>query len=523
MDLYKINNNVVRDEEEDLRSRNSADEWIFGLLLIVIGLIPLIVGGYVGNVVSPKITGISELSSGEKGDIFTRYKMIILLVITIIATGILFAKVLFMNGELRKTSLNIFIAIFIIAILLSTILSPSISIAFYGQYNRSDGMISYICYIVLFFIAININYPKKAINYVMYSLYPFILINLLLITMNFVGHDAMTFSVVQNFVTMFLPEGATLGRNPVMLGTLNQWNFMSGMFAIMTVMYLSWAIVDSNRIRSFVNTFIAIAAFSIMLMSISTSGFVTVVALLPLLIVLVMKSNTTKKAIVVMLVFFIVSVPIFHILADKNPKVWTESIGFFIKKNPYVIEQPTATKVTNSQFSFENRAFAAENQFELPELPERSISAGTGRFYIWQKTFDLTMKRPLFGYGLDTLMYHFPHYNIDARAGIRDEKTIVDKPHSMYVGVLYGTGIVGFISFAGIAILTVIAVLKVVFTRKQAMINVFALGWLAFLTQALFNDSLPGTAGPMWVIAGIMMGMILIKNEVEGKIDGRND
>ncbi|MBD7984592.1 O-antigen ligase family protein [Sporosarcina sp. Sa2YVA2] len=520
---YKMNSTLLSDVEEDQRSRETADKWIFGLLLVVIGLVPLLVGGYVKDIASPLITNIGDIASGTKGDIFTHYKMIVILIITMIITGIFLTKIIFMNGQLRKTKLNIFIPIFGIAIVMSTILSPSISIALWGQYNRSDGAISYICYLALFFIAMNIDYPKKAVHYVMYSLYPFILINLILITMNFTGHDAMTYPAVQKLMTIFLPEGASLGGNSIMLGTLNQWNFMSGMFAVMTVMYLAWSIVDASKIRSFINAGVAVISFAIMLMSISTSGFLTIVVLTPLLIVLILKSSQPAKALIAVLAFLIISVPVFHVLAEKDPRVWNESIGFIVKKNPYIKEQPAAMEHSEIQFPWVKKTYAAENQFELPVLPERGIAAGSGRMYIWEKTVELTMNRPLFGYGLDTLMYHFPHYHIDARAGMWDENTIVDKPHSMYVGIFYGTGIVGFLGFAGIVLLTVIAAVKIIVNRRQTIIAVLAVGWLAFLFQGLFNDSLPGTAGPMWAIAGIMLGMLYANKDVEEITDGRND
>ena len=40
--------------------------------------------------------------------------------------------------------------------------SPSKTIALYGQYNRTDGALSYICYVLLMFVAMHIEYPKKA-------------------------------------------------------------------------------------------------------------------------------------------------------------------------------------------------------------------------------------------------------------------------------------------------------------------------------------------------------------------------
>ncbi|MBE1556413.1 O-antigen ligase family protein [Sporosarcina limicola] len=520
---YNAKTTIHRDEAEDRLSREKADRWLFGLLLLAVAFVPLLVGGYVKEVVSPHITNLDLISSGAKGDIFTHYKAIALLIITVIVVVLFLAKVLFMEGKIRKTKLNLFVGIFTFAIVLSTILSPSISIALWGQYDRSDGAISYICYLALFFVAMNIDYPKRALHYVMYSLYPFILINFILIIMNFYGRDAMTYPIVQKMMSVFLPQGASLGEGSFLLGTLNQWNFMSGMFAIMTAMYLAWAIIDTHKIRGYSNIIVALVSLAIMLMSISTSGFLTIILITPFLIFLAFKSLDRKKAILALVVFFILSVPVLHILADKDPRVWNESIGFFIKKNPYIHEQPAALMPTDFKISLENKAYAAENKFELPVLPERKIAAGSGRAYIWLKTIDLTMDRPLFGFGLDTLMYYFPHNNIESRAGMWSEDTIVDKPHSMYVGIFYGTGIIGFIGFMGLAIITALVAFGAIFTRKQAIAVVFAVGWLAFLIQALFNDTLPGTAAPMWVLAGMLMAFMVRNKEGEEITDGRNN
>lgn len=523
MTSYNLNSSIARDDEEDRLSREKTDRSIFVLLLLAVGLVPLIIGGYVKDVVGPGISSIDLLTSGVKGDIFTHYKAMTLLIIAILALGLLLAKVLFMNGEIRKTKVNVFLAIFAVAIVISTIFSPSITIALWGQYDRSDGAITYLCYLALFFVAMNITYPQKALQYVMYSLYPLVFINIILITMNFYGHDAMTYPVVQKMMSLFLPEGSSLGEGSTLLGTLNQWNFMSGMFAIVTLMYLAWAILDTNMIRSYVNVVVAVVSLAIMLMSLSTSGFLTISLMVPFIVFLAIKSANRKNALISLLVFCVLSVPVFHVLADKDARVWTESIGFVMKKNPYFEEQPVATAPTDFTFLLEKRVYAAEKVFELPVLPERSVAAGSGRAHIWSKTIDLTMEKPLFGFGLDTLMYHYPHYNIDSRAGMYYEETIIDKPHSMYVGIFYGTGIVGTIGFVGIVVLTVLVALKALVKRKGAPAMIFAIGWLAFLVQALFNDSLPGTAAPMWALAGMLMAYTLRITDDEEFINGRDN
>lgn len=66
--------NILVDEEENRVSRANIDKWIFRLLLILIGFMPIIVLAHVREVISPQVSNISLLFSGAKGDIFTYYK-----------------------------------------------------------------------------------------------------------------------------------------------------------------------------------------------------------------------------------------------------------------------------------------------------------------------------------------------------------------------------------------------------------------------------------------------------------------
>jgi len=511
---------AYRDVEEDVKSQKSVDKWIFRLLLIVIGFVPLVVMAKVIEVQSPLVTNVDILQSGEKGDLFTYYKSLIVIIITILAGLMLLAKILFMNGEIRKTKINYAIGAFAVAIVISTIFSPNISIALHGLYNRSDGAISWLCYLALFFIAMNIDYPKKALNYILYSLYPFVIINLFIITMNFYGNDLLQKAPVKKLVMLFLPEGAELSDGSVLVGTLNQWNYMSGMFAIMTVMFLTAAVLEKNIGRAIGHLAVAIMSIAIMLMSISTSGFLTVCVMMVVVLFVAFRSEKKVQSFAMITVFFVVSAPVFHVLASKDARVWTESVGFVVKSNPYLKEEPAPVTSMKRDMEFEwmTKAYAAE-KFELPLLPERAISAGSGRVYIWNKTMDLVKERPFFGYGLDTLVYNFPHYSIDARAGMWDENTITDKPHNMYVGLLYGTGIVGFLSAIILLAMSLFSTLKVAIKNNQSNIWILGIAWIAYLLQGVFNDSLPGSSAMMWVIAGVLLAMTFKNKE---QLNGRD-
>ncbi|MBM7609062.1 O-antigen ligase [Lysinibacillus composti] len=508
--------NKISDEKENQISRDNVDKWIFRLFLVLIGFMPLIVLAHATEFVSPIVSTMSNLTSGVKGDLFTYYKSLIILVVTIIAALLLLSKVLFMNGKVKKTKLNYFLGGFVIVLIISTIVSPNISIALNGLYNRSEGAIMWICYTALIFIAMNINYPKNAVNYVMYSLYPFIFINLFIIIMNFYGKDLLQFEWVQKLVSLFLTGGSQISEGSVLIGTLNQWNYMSGMFSIMTVMFLSYAVVDKNPIRRTINLIVALAAMAVMLMSISASGFVTVVFITVILIWLVIKSENKLKSLAVLVVFAIISGALIHVLSLKNAEVWDESLGFFISENPYETEQPLGASVTTEGLLdlLSNKAYASDNSFELPVLPTPQWGPGTGRIYIWQETLELVADRPLFGYGIDTLVYHFPHTQLEAQANM-NEVTIVDKPHNLYVGILYGTGIIGFALFAALLLITLVATIKsiITFNCSSSLIVVLSVAWIAFLVQALFNDTAPGTAGLLFTIAGITLGLFYNEKE----------
>lgn len=505
------NNEIISDEEENRVSRANIDKWIFRILLVVIGFMPLVVLGHTQEVISPLISNILNISTGIKGDIFTNFKTLILITLTVISGILLLTKVFFMNGQIKKTKVNLILGVFVIAIIVSTIFSPNISIALNGQYNRSDGALSWLCYIALMFIALNIDYPKKFVNYVMYSLIPFVFINLYIITMNFTGNDLMQNTWVQNVVGSLLPEGVELTEGSLLVGTLNQWNYMSGMFAIMTVMYLTWGIIEKIWINHIISIVAATASMSIVFMSISTSGFITVLLLIPLLIFIFFKVNNKRQSFFVIILFLLLSTMVLHILAKENPRVWDESFGFIFNNNPYV----KAEEGEVTFFNFNNKVSASDNSFELPVLPESGVSAGTGRVYIWEKTFDLIKDRPLIGYGMDSLMYNFPHYNIDARAGLGTETIITDKPHNIFIGILYGTGIFGFIAIVLLFVYFIYSFFKHLFKKVNIQYVVLGIGSLAYFTQGMFNDSLPSVSAVSWIFMGIMFATYLKEKELE--------
>lgn len=62
--------------------------------------------------------------------------------------------------------------------------------------------------------------------------------------------------------------------------------------------------------------------------------------------------------------------------------------------------------------------------------------------------------------------------------------------------------------------------LKVAIKQNQSILWILGIAWGAYLIQALFNDSLPGTSATMWVIAGVLLAMTFKnKEQLNGRVD----
>lgn len=212
--------------------------------------------------------------------------------------------------------------------------------------------------------------------------------------------------------------------------------------------------------------------------------------------------------------FLVISAPVFHVLAEKDIRVWNESFGFFTDKNPYLDKFTAFNKSSNV-------AYASENAFDLPVLPERATAAGSGRVYIWEKTLDLVKKRPLLGYGSDSLVYNFPHYSIDSRAGMWDENIITDKPHNEFIGILYGFGIIGLVALIVLFVTVGLKTFESLF-RKRWTNFIIAITALAYFSQSVFNDSLPATSAYAFIFIGILIALAHTDNK-ENTANGRNN
>lgn len=503
-------NNVETEREIEIKRIDKI--LVIGLMLMTL-IIPLIVRAHFTDFISPQVTG-TDLDSGSKTDIFTYYKFVLLIIGTSILSIVFLYKVFGIGYVIPKSKINIFAGIFFVMVILSAMFAPNKTLALVGMYNRHDGTISYLCYTMLFFIAANIKYSPKMISLLTYILVPFILINATLGLFIIYGVDVFKWGWVNNLIFGNLPEGSNVNAGSQLWSTFNNPNYISGFAGTLTSLFFTLAVMKRNIGEKAVFLLISFASFSMILTSLSTNGFLAFFVTVPLTLIIALISKSKGRS----LSFFVIGIIGFaltlNILATKNPRIWTESLGFIISENPFVEVQQTAKSVLD--FDLESSAFAAEQDFTMKELPQPGLSAGSGRIYIWEKSLELIKDKPLLGYGLDTFVYHFPQNDVNKISGLGVFNIITDKPHNLFIGLAYGSGIVSAVSFALLAVFLLFKWAVGIF-RKRLGIETIAIGMMivAFLIQSMFNDSIIGFTNVIIVFIGVLAANLININKDE--------
>lgn len=513
--------NVPRELIEDQTETKKIDKFIFSGLLLIIAIMPLIIRAKIIDFTSPTIVFDHIISSGPQGDVFTYYKFMFLLIVTVTIFGLFLYRTFVLHNPLIKEPSQFFFMSFAVIVAASALASPYTHLALFGMYNRHDGAMTTVVAIFLFFIAANLTYTNKRLLILAYAFVPVVVINLIFGLYHFYGVNLLERAFFQ---TLILP--ASMGPDAISGGsklqaTINNPNYVSGFASMMAIMYLGLALFVKGWYHKVAFFLLSIGSFVLMLTALSLSGFLAlVVSLVILLLVLVKFKNfkVTVPLLAVALTLFMASI---YIMQDHNQRVWTETFGLFNIENPFLEQALGDTEVNlestsfSSAIEFGSKAYAADaiNQREisLPEFPAAGITAGSGRGYIWDRTIALTLDRPLLGYGLDTIIYAFPQYELEKQAGLRSMTTMVDKPHNIFIGIAYGSGFLALIAFLSGTIVIAWAAVKHVLTKKigtnTVYIVVFSLAIVAFLIQGIPNDAIIGVYPLYWILLGVVVAL----------------
>jgi O-antigen ligase len=142
---------------------------------------------------------------------------------------------------------------------------------------------------------------------------------------------------------------------------------------------------------------------------------------------------------------------------------------------------------------------ATHKPVDLTDIPHwgftNNSGFGSGRGYIWSRSFPLLTKTLFVGHGADTYGIYFPHNDFVGR--YQEDwniYTIVDKPHNMYIGIALGTGLISliaFLVFIGIYLVQSFRIYRILKYDGLASYMGFGifLGVVGFMVSGIVNDS----------------------------------
>lgn len=468
------------------------DKIISWLIILFIGITPLLVRFRKIPFVSPRII-TPMVDTGTQVDAFFYYKWVFLLCMTVVLVSLLCYKILAYHYEIKASYINIPLLIFISLLILSLTVADYKSVSLVGLYNRYDGTLTYLCYMAILFVAANVNYRLGMDRYIAFALGAVITINFILIIPDFFGHNLLGYPYV---VSLLVPTDLQQNLQGTINSTLSNSNYISGLAAALCAYFLGFALLKNRLKQKCIYTLFAVFAFAIMLVALSSSGIVSLVVVLPLIIAIAYIISRDRKrtfitAGTVLLLFSLV----FMLLNAHNPKIYSETIGFF--------QHP----LTPGQGTINSEAVKLDGVY----LPASGRTAGSSRGYIWSETLDLIKQKPLTGYGQDTLAYYFPQNDIKKVAGIGSYNLLITKPHNAYLGIAYGSGIP--------ASLALLALLFIHFyhtgrfllraDKNEAIILPASLFFFfsVFAIQLVFNDSNIGSSSIFWPLLGIAVSL----------------
>ncbi|SMB88292.1 intein C-terminal splicing region [Desulfonispora thiosulfatigenes DSM 11270] len=527
--------NKVKPLQNGLVDYSRIDNNIWKTLLAMLVLIPLTIKMHPTDHISP-IIGDHFEPTGFTIDVFSYYKYALLLLGTSILIMFFLTKMVSKGYTLKQDNTNLPLFIFMVLVLLSAIFADYKHLALIGMYNRYESALAFLCYGFIFLIAANITYTEKKVTYIIRALYPVAFINTILGLTWFYGTNILDYEAVRKFLTpSTMPLDTLTGY---ILATLPNPNYVSGIGAVLCCIFVTKAIFDRNLIDKVINLIFATMSFALILTSLSTSGFVTIVIALPVLVLFMLKSNTKKNAFITLAIVLVIFTGTYNVLNAHNERVRYESIGFFTEmaeKAKAKIEASKPEEIKPEEIEQEappvqeppaEDPITEEPQVEEPKveeaplvdiatefnLPASGTTFGSGRGYIWAETLKLIKQNPIFGYGFDTYPFHFPQNDPNKITGLYTMDVTVDKPHNFYLGLAYSAGIVTLLAFLSLIFINIYRHFKIYLTginsELKYLIATLFMGWLAFLIQWIFNDSRIGTTFIFWIIFGVSTSLI---------------
>ncbi|MEK9149132.1 MAG: O-antigen ligase family protein, partial [Candidatus Desantisbacteria bacterium] len=307
-------------------------------------------------------------------NVFDLSKLTALYLLTLILLAGWSTKLLFLPKPLKALKpgpLKWQILAFFLISVISCLFSVNRTVSFFGYYRHYEGLLSLICYLTLFYSAINL-FDKRSVE---------VPVNILLLT----AATTAIYGMFQHFgLDPFSWQGAA-GNPNRLSSTFGNSAFFSGYLVILLPISITQYLRQKTTISLIIYGAISFLLCIAFLLTNTRACYVGLFFGLAVLILLLIKKRSlwTKKALLLIILLLIPTI-------YYNLKPETSAIGRFLD----VFNKSSTGEAVSSKLS--TLAYKAETS-------EGFGGSAAIRVYLWKDVIGIIKEHPFLGTGLDTL------------------------------------------------------------------------------------------------------------------------
>lgn len=149
--------------------------------------------------------------------------------------------------------------------------------------------------------------------------------------------------------------------------------------------------------------------------------------------------------------------------------------------------------------------------FLAPFLYKPSVSI---RGEYWQAGFNMWKSEPIFGTGMDSYGLLYRTFRDSSALKLPGVNTVTDASHNVFIDILSGVGIFGFLAYVGILALVLTSVIHYSRLNRDydpIFVALFG-GWATYQIQSLISINQIGLAIWGWLFGGVLIGYTSLNN-----------
>ncbi len=405
-------------------------------------------------------------------DAFDLTKATLLYLFSLLLLFLYLARIIF-RGEIVIEKFPLFypVLLFVLVATISVLFSPLPIASIFGEYGRYETLQTIYCFAFIFFLTSQYMKEEKWARKIFIAL----LISCLFIAL---------YGVAQAFGWDFLPDFMQRPERDRARSTLGNAVFFGGYLATIIPLILNFFFSEGRRHIKLFSTyriplflpysFLFIFCLASSLFALSRGAWLGIASGLIFVLILYYKGIFPNLSRLIFL-FLATFVVVFFLL-------FMTSQGNVGQKLEYLKGRARSTV---------------------------EISAGTAatRIEIWKGTLKMIRDRPLWGFGLDQMLYQFPKYRTVRYTKLEGEMTMPDRVHNEYFQIAADMGLLAFLFFFWLLLMVGLFIFPQL-KGDNIYLKGMAAALFGYLVQAFFSITIIGIVTVIWIFFGLLCSFL---------------